>query len=257
MYTYVLGARGERTRSLRGVIRERRTGDMGREKEREREIEKQRAVRSVEEEGRENDATPLEGCGRGYEGATEEEGHWDARNESLLVPRRNGALGRPNRRGTKARRVPARERGVRIGQWKEREREASGRMREREETGGYDRRTARRVINNRAAAPALFPSLALALALARLLPLSSLRVYRCLPPRSPPPLLFFFLLSMVSRVRASLETAYRSRQKTLGCSLTLDRRRLPRARRIDDGHYNASGNEGRRIFIFERNRFLF
>lgn len=96
---------------------------MGREKEREREIEKQRAVRSVEEEGRENDATPLEGCGRGYEGATEEEGHWDARNESLLVPRRNGALGRPNRRGTKARRVPARERGVRIGQWKERERE--------------------------------------------------------------------------------------------------------------------------------------
>lgn len=123
-------------------------------------------------------------------------------------------------------------------------------MREREETGGYDRRTARRVINNRAAAPALFPSLALALA--HLLPLSSLRVYRCLPPRSPPPLLFFFLLSMVSRVRASLETAYRSRQKTLGCSLTLDRRRLPRARRIDDGHYNASGNEGRRIFIFER-----
>ncbi|KYN37834.1 hypothetical protein ALC56_08033, partial [Trachymyrmex septentrionalis] len=38
----------------------------------------------------------------------EEEGHWDVRNESLLVPRRNGALGRPDRHGTKARRVPAR-----------------------------------------------------------------------------------------------------------------------------------------------------
>ncbi|KYN11876.1 hypothetical protein ALC57_16017 [Trachymyrmex cornetzi] len=47
--------------------------------------------------------------GRGGEGDTpEEEGHWDARNESLQVPRRNGALGRPDRHGTKARRVPAR-----------------------------------------------------------------------------------------------------------------------------------------------------
>ncbi|XP_018373402.1 PREDICTED: uncharacterized protein LOC108767831 [Trachymyrmex cornetzi] len=48
--------------------------------------------------------------GRGGEGDTpEEEGHWDARNESLQVPRRNGALGRPDRHGTKARRVPARD----------------------------------------------------------------------------------------------------------------------------------------------------
>jgi len=37
MYTYVLGARGERTRSLRGVIRERRTGDMGK-REREKKV---------------------------------------------------------------------------------------------------------------------------------------------------------------------------------------------------------------------------
>lgn len=55
----------------------------------------------------------------------------------------------------------ARERGVRIGQWKKRD---GGRMREREEMGGYDQRTARRVINNRAAAPALCSRLPLSLA---------------------------------------------------------------------------------------------
>lgn len=72
----------------------------------------------MEEEGRANDATraPRVEEEEGYEEAPEEEGHWDARNESLLVPHRNGALGRPDRRGTKARRVPARERSVRIGQ---------------------------------------------------------------------------------------------------------------------------------------------
>lgn len=127
MYTYVLGARGERTRSLRGVIRERRTSDRGgREKSEEHEVE----------EGRENEATQLEGWAEGYEEASEEEGHWDARNESLLVPRRNGALGRPDRRGTKILRVPARERGARIGQWKE---WGSGGMRERERAGGDGR----------------------------------------------------------------------------------------------------------------------
>ncbi|XP_011061061.1 PREDICTED: ankyrin-3-like [Acromyrmex echinatior] len=46
---------------------------------------------------------------RGEGDTPEEEGHWDARNESLLVPRRNEALGRPDRHGTKARRVPTKD----------------------------------------------------------------------------------------------------------------------------------------------------
>lgn len=94
MYTYVLGARGERTRSLRGVIRERRTGDGENERvrkrterkeeidswiERERKSERERVIyREYEvEEGRENTTR------RGPR--VEEGGHWDARNESLLV----------------------------------------------------------------------------------------------------------------------------------------------------------------------------
>lgn len=124
-YVYIRAWRERREDSIPpGSYTRKKNGRHGeRERERKRNREAASGTKCVEEEGRENDATPLEGCGRGYEGATEEEGHWDARNESLLVPRRNGALGRPNRRGTKARRVPARERGVRIGQWKERERE--------------------------------------------------------------------------------------------------------------------------------------
>lgn len=164
--------------------------------------------------------------GRGGGGDTpEEEGHWDARNESLLVPRRNGALGRPDRHGTKARRVPARVRGVRIGQQNgKRDSDWSGCERARGDPGGYDRRTARRVINNPAAAPALFPSLAFA----------SFLFLRFVSTALSPSTSSHSSFPMVPRVRASLETAYRSRQKTLGCSLTLDRRRLPRARRIDD-----------------------
>jgi len=135
--------------------------------------------------------------GRGGGGDTpEEEGHWDARNESLLVPRRNGALGRPDRHGTKARRVPARVRGVRIGQQNgKRDSDWSGCERARGDPGGYDRRTARRVINNPAAAPALFPSLAFA----------SFLFLRFVSTALSPSTSSHSSFPMVPRVRASLE----------------------------------------------------
>jgi len=151
---------------------------------------------------------------------------------------------RPDRRGMQARRVLGRERGVRISRSVERgmrrRRRRWGEVRERgsapqreEERGRADtigEPRARRVINNRATAPAprgvpAYPSRSRFFL--RLPPLSPSRSFRRWSPRA----------------RAPLETAYRSRQKTPGRPPALDRRR-----------FAANEEDRRRGFRRERER---
>lgn len=128
-YVYIRAWRERREDSipLGSYTRKKNERHTGREKEKWRSEE---WTKKVERTTRHGSRVEKEGM----RGTPEEEGHWDARNESL-----SRSLGRPDRRGTKARRVPAREKGCE-------DRSVEGerkRENEREETGGYDRRTAR------------------------------------------------------------------------------------------------------------------
>lgn len=108
MYTYVLGARGERTRSLSGELYEKKDGEMRERQRRRRRYrsgrrrlrERRDTIRGLRKKGRRKGRL----CWRRDTGMLVTSPSWSSQ----------WALGQPDRRGMKARRAPTREKGVRI-----------------------------------------------------------------------------------------------------------------------------------------------